>query len=158
MRRKATGQTACTQEDGSACNCNTFLYAADRYLLCQTRDCAMLLPILQLFVWHLIVTCLIAWCSASLRVPSRALQPHSIGHKVSLQLSLTLSLAGEPARAEPASSPEQGASYIKAAAAGRRLPPAQILSAILALEKAKLPVRCCFKRVVYIVHHPLASC
>lgn len=36
---------------------------------------------------------------------------------------------------------EQAAAYLKAAASGRRLPPAQVLSAILALEKAKLPVR-----------------
>ena len=31
--------------------------------------------------------------------------------------------------------------YLKAAASGKRLPPAQVLAAILALEKAKLPVR-----------------
>ena len=41
---------------------------------------------------------------------------------------------------------EQAAAYLKAAASGRRLPPAQVLSAILALEKAKLPVR--FTRLV----------
>ena len=67
---------------------------------------------------------------------------------MSLQLHLTLSSAGEPARAAPASTAEQGASYIKAAAAGLRLPPAEVLSAILALEKAKLPVRCCCERVL----------
>ncbi|KAK9841769.1 hypothetical protein WJX81_001783 [Elliptochloris bilobata] len=40
---------------------------------------------------------------------------------------------------ETASATEQAVEYLKAAASGKRLPPAQVLSAILALEKAKLP-------------------
>ena len=49
--------------------------------------------------------------------------------------------SGGAARSEPASAMEQAVAYLKAAASGKRLPPAQVLAAILALEKAKLPVR-----------------
>ena len=50
-------------------------------------------------------------------------------------------LAGGEARSEPASATEQAVAYLRTAASGKRLPPAQVLAAILALEKAKLPVR-----------------
>lgn len=145
MCRKATVQAACTQEDGSARDCNPVHHAADRWgsqvkLLGHT---CFVVPL------H---TCtnadernvLDSWCAAGLHhqdyysVPfERQLSQHTCSR---FQQSV---FAGEPARAEPAGTPEHAAAYLKSAAAGRRLPPAQVLSAIVALEKAKLPVRCC---------------
>lgn len=71
--------------------------------------------------------------------------------------------AGGPARSEPAGATEQAVAYLKTAASGKRLPPAQVLAAILALEKAKLPVRtlCACTAAACLLHanpdHPAGS-